>query len=205
MPGLSSLLDMIFPPRCVVCQRVGVAVCASCLSSMQPPAAPMYARCGQTIHVTTDSASSLCLDCANGHGPKYLDGVRVAVTYAGAVRPAILALKFRGQRRVAERLAPLMAAPFQADVHTADMIIPVPLHTSRRRERGYNQAELLARALAASQGVDRSYRSVGTRACNRGADPSLASGASAERGWRLCPLLPHCRKERRRAADCAGG
>ncbi len=157
MPGLSEglrrLLDAIYPPRCVVCQRVGAPVCASCIGSMQPPAAPICARCGQTIRVTPNSASSLCPDCANGRGPKHLDGVRVTTTYAGAVRPAILALKFRGQRRVAECLAPLMGAPFQSDIHTADIVIPVPLHASRRRERGYNQAELLARAFAALQGL----------------------------------------------------
>src|SRR5690349_17212661 len=153
MPGLSSLLDLIFPPRCVVCQRVGAAVCASCLSSIESPAELTCARCGQTIRGTTDPPSSLCADCANGRGPKYLDGVRVAAIYTGAVRPAVLALKFRGQRRVAECLAPLMIAPFQSDIHTADMVIPVPLHASRRRERGYNQAELLARAFAAPQGL----------------------------------------------------
>lgn len=153
MSGLSSLLDIIFPPRCVVCQRVGAAVCASCLSRMEPPAPPICARCGQMIRATTSPASSLCADCANGRGTKYLDGIRVAAAYAGAVRPAVLALKFRGQRRVAECLAPLMVAPFQSDIHTADMVIPVPLHAGRRRERGYNQAELLARVFAASQGL----------------------------------------------------
>lgn len=151
MPGLSSLLDLIFPPRCVVCKSVGAAVCAGCLSSMQPPEAPVCARCGQTIRPAASSSPSLCADCADGRGPKYLDGVRVAAIYTGAVRPAILALKFRGQQRVAECLAPLMAAPFQSDIHAADMVIPVPLHASRRRERGYNQAELLARAFATSQ------------------------------------------------------
>jgi ComF family protein len=120
---------------------------------MESPAAPICARCGQTIRVTITPASTLCADCANGRGLRRLDGIRVATTYAGAVRPAVLALKFRGQRRVAECLAPLMAAPFQSDIHTADMVIPVPLHASRRRERGYNQAELLARAFAASQGL----------------------------------------------------
>lgn len=153
MPGLSSLLDLIFPPRCAVCQRVGAAVCPSCLDSMQPPTRPICSRCGETIRVTTSPVFSLCPDCAKGRGPQHLDGVRVAAIYAGAVRPAILALKFRGQRRVAESLAPLMGAPFQADIHIADMVIPVPLHASRRRERGYNQAELLARAFAASQGL----------------------------------------------------
>jgi ComF family protein len=105
------------------------------------------------MRVPPNPTANLCPDCANGRGPKHLDGVRIAATYTGAVRPAVLALKFRGQRRVAECLAPLMAAPFQADIHTADMVIPVPLHSSRRRERGYNQAELLARAFAASQGL----------------------------------------------------
>ncbi|HEU4784165.1 MAG TPA: ComF family protein [Ktedonobacterales bacterium] len=153
MPGLSGLLDVIFPPRCVVCQRVGAMVCAGCLSSMEPPEAPICVRCGQAIRVTTHSTSSLCADCANGRGPKHLDGIRVATVYTRAVRPAVLALKFRGQRRVAKYLAPLMIAPFQSDIHTADMVIPVPLHASRRRERGYNQAELLARAFAASQAL----------------------------------------------------
>lgn len=153
MPGLSSLLDVIFPPRCVACQRVGAMVCASCLSSMEPPEAPICICCGQAIRVTIGSASSRCADCANGRGPKHLDGIRVATVYTGAVRHAVLALKFRGQRRVAEYLAPRMIAPFQSDIHTADMVIPVPLHSSRRRERGYNQAELLARAFAVSQGL----------------------------------------------------
>jgi ComF family protein len=153
MPGLSSLLDMIFPPRCVVCQRVGAMVCASCLSSMQPPETPICAHCGETIRISSGSVSSLCADCANGRGPKHLDGVRVAAIYTDAVRPAVLALKFRGQRRVAGCLAPLMIAPFQSDIRIVDMVIPVPLHASRRRERGYNQAELLARAFAASQGL----------------------------------------------------
>lgn len=153
MPGLSGLLDMIFPPRCVVCQRVGAMVCASCLSSMEPPEAPICVRCGQTMPATNSPASGLCADCASGRGPKHLDGIRVATSYTGAVRPAILALKFRGQQRVAACLAPLMTAPFQSSIHSADMVIPVPLHASRRRERGYNQAELLARAFAASQGL----------------------------------------------------
>jgi ComF family protein len=46
-----------------------------------------------------------------------------------------------------------MAAPFRSDIRAADMVIPVPLHASRRRERGYNQAELLARAFASMQGL----------------------------------------------------
>lgn len=60
--------------------------------------------------------------------------VRVATAYLGAARSALLALKFNGQRRVAERLAALMVAPFANEIRTADMVMPVPLHPSRKRE-----------------------------------------------------------------------
>lgn len=151
--GLQRLLDVIYPPRCVVCQQVGAVVCADCLRSMRPLDAPICAHCGTTISGADHPATVLCSDCVAGRGVAHLDGVRVATTYQGAARSALLALKFGSQRRVAARLAILMAAPYTSDIHTADIIIPVPLHASRRRERGYNQAELLARAFAERQGL----------------------------------------------------
>jgi len=151
--GLQRLLDVIYPPRCVVCQQVGAVVCADCLSSMRPLDRPTCAHCGKTISGAGHPATALCPDCAVGRGVAYLDGVRVATTYQGAARSALLALKFGSQRRVAARLATLLAPPYTSDIHTADIVIPVPLHASRRRERGYNQAELLARAFAERQGL----------------------------------------------------
>lgn len=151
--GLQRLLDVIYPPHCVVCRRAGAVVCASCLSDMHPPDAPICTHCGQTIPHAGHPAPRLCSDCANGRGPVHLDGVRVAAAYAGAARTAVLALKYGGQPRVAAFLAPLMMAPFQCDIHIADMVVPVPLHVGRKRDRGYNQAEMLARAFASLQGL----------------------------------------------------
>ena len=157
MPGLiegaQRLLDTIYPPRCVVCQRAGAVVCATCLNSMHPPAVPVCTHCGGTIPDAGYPAPSLCWECAAGQRLPHFDGVRVATDYVGAARTALLALKFGGERRVAERLATLMLVPLQCDIHTADMVIPVPLHGKRQRERGYNQAELLARAVARMQGL----------------------------------------------------
>jgi ComF family protein len=70
--------------------------------------------------------------------------------YEGALRAVIHELKFHGRRRVAARLAERIAAsPGSAAVLTAEaVLVPVPLHPRRRRERGFNQSELLARALA---------------------------------------------------------
>lgn len=151
--GMHRLLDTIYPPRCVVCQRTGAVVCAACLNSIHPPAVPVCVRCGATIPDAGYPAPSLCRECAAGTRLPHLDGARVVTDYAGAARTALLALKFGGERRVAERLATLMLAPFQCDIHSADLVIPVPLHVQRQRERGYNQAELLARAFARLQGL----------------------------------------------------
>lgn len=153
MPGLNvgvrRLLDTIYPPRCVVCGRVGAVVCADCLKSMRSPAAPTCAHCDATISDTGSSAvPRLCPDCAAGRRLAYFDGVRVTVEYTGAARTAVIALKFGGQRRVAERLATLMSTPFWCDIKIADIVIPMPLHASRKRERGYNQAALLAGPVA---------------------------------------------------------
>lgn len=157
MPGLGEslqrLLDVVYPPRCVVCQRPGAVVCAACLSSMHPPAAPTCAKCGATIPDAGSPVPRLCPDCAAGRGLAHLDGIRVATKYAGAGRTALLALKFGGQQRVAELLALLMVAPFECDIRSADIVIPVLLHAARKRDRGYNQAELLARALARHEGL----------------------------------------------------
>ncbi len=87
MPGLSEgvrwLLDLVYPPRCVSCQRLGAVVCAPCLSSIKPPETPICVRCGATI----PRVESLCAGCASGLGPAHLDGLRVATLYAGAARP----------------------------------------------------------------------------------------------------------------------
>ncbi|MGE5334586.1 MAG: ComF family protein [Nitrososphaerota archaeon] len=157
MPGLSGalqqLLDAIYPPRCVVCGRAGDVVCARCLNSMRPPEAPICDHCGTTIPAAPHPAPQLCPECVAGRRLSLLDGVRVATTYTGAARTALLAFKFAREQRVAGRLATLLTAPFQCDIHMADMVIPVPLHRSRQRERGYNQAELLAGAFARLQGL----------------------------------------------------
>jgi ComF family protein len=120
---------------------------------MHPPDAPICAHCGATVANAGDPAPHLCLDCAAGSRLTHFDGVRVATTYEGAARKAIIALKFRGQRRVAERLVTLLTVPFWCDIQVADIVIPMPLHAHRQRERGYNQAEEVARAFARLQGL----------------------------------------------------
>jgi ComF family protein len=95
----------------------------------------------------------MCTVCASGDRPTNLDGLRATSVYEGAVRQAILALKFRGQRRFAQPLADLLAAYYTREGLHADLLLPVRLHRARRRQRGYDQAELLARALGGRLGL----------------------------------------------------
>ncbi len=116
-----TALDLVFPPQCVHCQRVGSFLCPRCLAQMET--APARTVPG-------------------------LDDVRVALTFEGPVRSAIHALKYEGVKRLAEPLALSMVSTLEDTDWSVDMVCPVPLHQRRVRERGYNQSALLARALA---------------------------------------------------------
>ncbi len=141
------LLDLLFPPRCVHCHALGEPLCAACLSAIQRAPAPRCARCDLALF---GHAGPLCSECAaiSRTGPPVLERIVVASVYDGSVASAIRALKFRGQRRLAQPLARLLfAATVDAEL-APDVVIPMPLHSMRRHERGYNQATLLARPLA---------------------------------------------------------
>ena len=73
--------------------------------------------------------------------------------FAGTVRHALHALKYAGERRLAGPLGEAVAARWAGAGGTCDLLVPVPVHASRRRERGYDQAELIALAAARRLGV----------------------------------------------------
>ncbi len=152
----SALLDALFPPRCQGCRAPGSPFCPRCsleLGELQPP---WCHRCGRPL----DGFVDRCADCP----PSPLAWARAPLLYEGPVRRALLELKFRGRRAVAVALAPVMARalreapPLVPDDATvlacARRSLPtvlvtwVPLSRSRRRDRGFDQAEVLARAVA---------------------------------------------------------
>ena len=145
-----ALLDVLFPPRCVSCGAAGAVLCATCLASVRAPTPPLCPRCGRPLPAT----SATCPACAAGYGPKALGSLRAAAVYEGAARLGVLALKYKGQRRLAGPLGAILAQAVQGSGDDLpDVIVPVPLHAARRHQRGYNQAELLARSCARRLGV----------------------------------------------------
>lgn len=144
-----ALLDVLFPPRCVSCGVAGAVLCATCLASVHAPAPPLCPRCGRSL----PKVATVCPACAAGYGPQALSSIRAAAVYDGAVRPGVLAFKYKGQRRLADPLSALLAQAVRLSGDLPDVIVPVPLHATRRRQRGYNQAELLARSCARRLGI----------------------------------------------------
>ncbi len=144
-------LDLLFPPRCVLCGAAGAVLCANHASRVFAPPCRLSASAAVRSLSARLSAESqgapmpLLLDRLRAI--PHLDGLRAASVYDGAVRQAILALKFRGQRRVASPLADLLVGCCRHETLAADLIVPIPLHANRHRERGYDQARLLGQPL----------------------------------------------------------
>lgn len=140
------LLDLLYPPRCAGCGRMGELLCAGCQARIEAPPALACRRCGRP-----GSDDRTCPSCLAT--PSHLDRIAAAAIFASPLREAIHRLKYDNGRILAGPLAALMIAAWPRVGSPADLIVPVPLHRSRLRERGYNQSALLARALGQAVGL----------------------------------------------------
>jgi ComF family protein len=137
------LLDLLYPPFCVGCGRTGIMYCPACrgtLSNIRPPLCP---RCGRP-----QETSCFCRQCAAS--PPSIDGIRSVAFFEGALRSAIHQFKYSYVRDLAEPLSEMLVSYWQEAPLPGDVIVPVPLHARRARERGYNQAMLLAQRLGSA-------------------------------------------------------
>ncbi len=135
------LLDALFPPRCAGCNRPGTLWCATCQASVVYPGPAVCQKCGRP-----QSYGGLCQVCQRT--PLQIDGVRSAALFEGPLREAIHHFKYHHQTALACPLGRLLEACWMEQPLPADVLVPVPLHSARLRERGYNQSALLARRLA---------------------------------------------------------
>src|SRR5579859_6867359 len=108
-----SLLDLLFPLRCVACGVAGADLCPTCLGKIRRPPEPRCARCDTPL-AGGGVAGALCRECAAGTRAPALDRALAAVVYEGVARSALHALKYERKRRVARPLAALMASAWRA-------------------------------------------------------------------------------------------
>jgi competence protein ComFC len=131
---------MLLPPRCGGCHEVGSWLCSRCRARIRRLAEPLCRRCGAEV----ESARS---ECGCRHRLKALSRLRSAAAYEGPLEIALQKFKYSGWRRLAEPLALLMAERLVVEGLAARWAVAVPLHSSRQRQRGFNQSELLAEEL----------------------------------------------------------
>lgn len=151
---MGCLLALAFPTFCVVCRAVlsqpnGGPLCRACFDALPRHRDPLCA-CGVP---RSGGDRQPCGRCRRGLSP--FDAGASLGPYEGSLKTVVQELKYRRRHRLAGRLAEaLLAQPAVQSVLTPDVLLaPVPLHPRRERERGYNQSELIARALGRSTGL----------------------------------------------------
>ena len=127
-------LDLALPAKCVGCGREGDAVCTDCTRLLD---ARLELPAGMPIGLPADL-------------PVGILQLEWCAPYTGAIRGALHDLKYAGERRLALPLGGAIARRWARAGAGGDVLVPVPVHADRRRRRGYDQAELLARAAAPS-------------------------------------------------------
>ncbi|HTQ85828.1 MAG TPA: ComF family protein [Candidatus Solibacter sp.] len=150
-----GLVALCFPADCRVCARPleepsRIPICAACLDSFRVIRAPFCGTCGRPMvaGAHAGAAGPICALCRRGVYSFQL--ARSYAAYDDALLRTITLLKHEAIRPLAWWLGGRLAEVARGDpaVGRADVVVPVPLHPERQRERGFNQAELLAGAVA---------------------------------------------------------
>ena len=146
----TALLDLLLPPHCPSCGSLVTAqgsFCASCFAALTFITDPLCTGCGLPFASRAFAGSlSICPTCLE-HPPPWREA-RAALLYDDAARALILPLKHADRQENATILAAQMARIGHTLLERADLLVPVPLHRKRLRQRGFNQAALLAQTLA---------------------------------------------------------
>ncbi len=158
---LRSFINLLFPPVCPLC-RSGLVedrgLCAVCLSGLKRIEGALCTVCG--VPFTSQQAGEhTCGECIKRKAP--FVKARSAFAYEGTMAEAIRRFKYAGDGALARPLGDLITealGPFEAE--RPDLVVPVPLHKKRLRQRGFNQSLVLARRVASTLGARLDYLSL---------------------------------------------
>lgn len=198
-PGLkrlgTALLDLAYPPVCLACSApVAVAdtLCPSCFTHLRPITAPLCPVLGLPFAVSLGPEAISAQAMAD---PPPFARARAAVVYGAVAKAIVSKLKYGDRPELARFCARLMAGVGYELWRDAPVLVPVPLHRARLRERRYNQSAELARALGRLTGlpvetnlvqrVRRTRQQVGLSGTGRERNVAGAFAVHAEAALRL--------------------
>jgi competence protein ComFC len=139
-------LDLLFPKWCIGCGREGAFICPSCRELMPRLVPPLCPRCG-----LPQPEGRLCPGCVSW--PAAINGIRAPFRFEGLVRTAVHQLKYQNLRALSETLAGFLGDYLAVSPIPAAVLVPVPIHDRRLKERGYSQSRLLAQELSRLTGL----------------------------------------------------
>ncbi len=161
MSIFGKFIDLLYPSRCLICRAFldqerepdggSGAICATCLGSFSRLVSPTCPICGRPF-LSGIQEDHVCEECLRKR--PFFEKTAAPYVYDGPIMDAIHRFKYQGKAHMAKALGPLLAS-FGKDFlvkETGVVIMPVPLHPKRLRQRGYNQSLLLARHLAQGLG-----------------------------------------------------
>lgn len=149
---INTILDLVYPPSCIACHALlkeepGQTFCRPCSETLEPVVVPVCVICGSPLE-SENCGAVPCVLCRSD-SPAFQSAF-APLMYGGALATAIIRFKYHGASHLARALAGLMISCVEQRLSSRqwDIMVPVPLHITRLRRRGYNQAFLLARHLA---------------------------------------------------------
>lgn len=135
------MIDLIFPPTCGGCNMSGVRWCHNCQEQTPKIQPPICDLCGQ---ITYDKG--ICKRCSTSQ--PHFTATRSWAEFSGPIRNALHDIKYRKNIGLGSSLSINLAGLLKQNNWEIDLVTPVPLGKEREKQRGYNQAALIARPLA---------------------------------------------------------
>lgn len=161
---LTGLADIVFPSRCVICGAIlgsgeKIRICPECLLQISFIESPICPRCGLPF-VNYEGADHLCGECASLK--QYFSVARSVGKFEAPLLDAIHQFKYKGKIAVGETIGKVMAE-FEYDSFSPkgySLIMPVPLHQKKLKERGFNQSVILAKEVAVRHSMQLDFKTL---------------------------------------------
>ena len=147
---LSIFFDALYPRRCPVCDEIivpkGALICPACFPKLSYVKGPTCKKCGKQVFSET---IEYCYDCTR-HPHSFEYGLAF-INYDDHAKHSMSAIKYKNKRQYLDFYAEAICQRYASQIlrMNAQALIPVPVHPSRKRQRGFNQAELLADKIGA--------------------------------------------------------
>lgn len=151
---IRHISDLLYPPKCFSCKEIiakDTQLCPRCQSQVRYVKEPACLRCGKPLDY---EGKAVCYDC-QGQTHAFSRNYSPLI-YEGVAKRMMYDFKYNHRKQMAEYFGRIIIESFGGVLsgYRFDGIVPVPLHKSRQRQRGYNQAELIANVIGEYLGVN---------------------------------------------------